>query len=158
MLRIPLQVKMAGEMQNGPSHGDLLLTTQVDPHVEPPERTIMQRLVRSLKPSCRAHARVLGRLQRLLTNKGFDVAQFAHDGGFKVSLACRPLALCHHWLAVATLSQMSAGTRVQDHDGPAIRKTYITWCVHAAEPAQAYSGRGARFSCHGLQRVPGTPA
>ena len=97
---------MAGEMQNQPFQGDLLLTTQVDPHVEPPERTIMQKLVRSLKPSCRVHSRVLGRLQRLLTDQGFNVAQFAHDGGFKASLACQLLALFQHWLAVA-----SAGIR-----------------------------------------------
>ena len=102
MLRPSLQVKLTDEMQNQPSQGDLLLTTQVDPHVEPPERTIMQKLVRSLKPSCRVHTRVLGRLQRLLTNQGFDVAQFAHDGGFKASLACQLLALFHQWLAVAS--------------------------------------------------------
>ena len=113
MLGLSLQVEMAGEMQNEPSQGDLLLTTQVDPHVEILERTIMQKLVRSLKPSCRVHARVLGRLQRLLTNKGFDVAQFAHDGGFKVSLACQLLALCPYWLAVASAESDGAESVVQ---------------------------------------------
>ncbi len=102
MLRPSLQVQMAGEMQKQPSQRDLLLTTQVDPHVEGPVRTIMQKLVRSLKPSCRVHPRVLARLQRLLTNKGFNVAQFAHDGGFKASSASQSLALLHHWLALAS--------------------------------------------------------
>ena len=109
MLGPSLQVQMAGEMHNEPPQRDLLLTTQADPHVEPPERTIMQKLVRSLKPSCRVHPRVLGRLQRLLTSKGFDVAQFAHDGGFKVSPAC-----CYCWprsiagLLLQALNEMSA--------------------------------------------------